>query len=104
MFKKNVLMFLLMIFPLIFVFFAGYPIGNEKARAAGTGGHTYSRRCFRVGEWQETVDCYRRGKAVRGADLVLHLNKNIGSVYPQFNLIFFLSLIIFQVLSLIILL
>jgi len=88
---KKVILFLIIISPLFFVLFVGYPV-NKNVHKSGV--LNYSRRCFRVGEFNEFVNCFKDRATLKGRTLVSSINNEIASLYPGLNIVFFLALIV----------
>jgi len=88
MFKiKKVILFLILISPLLFVLFVGYPI-NKNTRQ---GALNYSARCFRVGEFNEFLNCSKNHAALKGKGLVSSINNETASLYSGFNIVLFVA-------------
>ncbi len=82
---KRIALFLACLSPFLFLF-AGYPL-NSKPDRAGT-----SQRCFKTGELGEYVKCLQNGRILQGADLAGRIDRNLSSLFPFLNGVFFLML------------
>lgn len=85
MFKRTVL-FLLCLSPFLFLAF-GYPLSDNKPAQAGV-----SRRCFKTGELRAYVQCLQKSVNMRGVSLMGLVDRNLSSMFPLLNGVFFLML------------
>ncbi len=92
MFKK-IIIFLLCISPLLFVFSTGYPI--QKPGLKHRSEFVQTRRCFKVGELNQFVNCYFTNPKLQGAPLIHTVLQNLHALYPGFEVVFVLSILFF---------
>ena len=89
---KKIALLVCCLAPLLFVFFVGYPV--KPFRETKRDGFVLSKRCFKVGELSQFVECFSSGKALSHNRLISHLGDRLDSLFPKFNMIFFSSLIL----------
>ncbi len=82
---KRIVLFLVCLSPFLFLF-AGYPLSSKPDEAG------VSRRCFKTGELGEYAKCLQNGQILRGADLAGRMDRNLSSMFPYLNGVFFLML------------
>lgn len=85
-FWKKIIVSLIIIGPLLYIFFIGYPI-KKSAPLPGQ-----SARCFKVGELKEFVECYREGKRLNGFLFMKDLSGRVSSFLPYGGMLFFFFL------------
>lgn len=85
-FWKKIIIFLIIISPLLYILFIGYPI-KKTAPIPGQ-----SARCFKVGELKEFVKCYREGKRLNGISFMKDVSSRVTSFLPAGGLLFFFFL------------
>lgn len=88
---KKIVLFVCCISPLLFAFTSGYPV--KTFQEYSQNGLIMTRRCFKVGELSSFIDCFSLGKTVARQKLVIDLNNKLDSLFPGFNIVFFVSLI-----------
>ena len=92
MYKLKKIIFILAVSsPIIFVLIFGYPVNTYREQVKG--GLTYTKRCFKVGEWEAFFKCFKTGKQINGGRLITEINTKTASLFPYFNIVFFISLI-----------
>lgn len=99
MFKfKKIILFLVLISPLIVVLFVGYPLNSNpqtrKLAEYKINNLNYSKRCFRVGVLGEFVNCFNNNVTIKGRELINLVNNEAITLFPGFNIILFLALIV----------
>jgi len=96
MFKiKKIIIFFLLIFPFLFILFFGYPIKeNSKFEILNPKklNLNYSRRCFKVGEFKQFINCFKNHPTLNSRQLISTLNNETASLFPGFNILFFTAL------------
>lgn len=94
---KTIIVFLIIISPLLYVLFIGYPMKNTAPLPG------QSSRCFKVGELKEFVECYQTGRRSYGGSLMKDVLYKTSSFHP-FAGSLFLILLLSQVFLLLIVL
>lgn len=84
--QHRLIIFFLIISPLLYILFVGYPI----KKAVSLPGQ--SSRCFKVGELKEFTECYREGRRLSGNPFMKDASSKITSFLPSGGLLFFLFL------------
>lgn len=87
-FCKKIIAFLIIIIPLLYILFIGYPI-KKTAPLPGQ-----SARCFKVGELKEFADCYREGRRLSRILFMKDVSSKVASFLPGGGLFFFLLLFV----------
>jgi len=87
-FWKRTIIFCIIISPLLYIFFIGYPI-RKIAPSPGR-----SARCFKVGELREFVECYREGVRFNGLVMMKDVQNKASSFNPFGGELFFIALCI----------
>lgn len=85
MFKKIVLI-IVIISPLLFTFFLGYPVQTYKTTQEK--GIILSKRCFKVGELKQFIHCFQSGKRIAGKELMTDVQSKLSSLFPLFSVMF----------------
>jgi len=84
---NKIILIILIVSPLLFVFFTGYPI--QTYRETQKNGVILSKRCFKVGELKQFIRCFQSGKRISGIHLVTDLQTKLSSLFPFFDVVFF---------------
>lgn len=93
MFKaKKTFLVLILFSTVILVFIFGYPVNTYKEEVKN--GFTYTKRCFKVGELGQFFHCFEERKQIRSTGLITEINTKTASLFPYFNMIFFLAIIL----------
>lgn len=91
MFKfKKATLALILFSTVISVFVFGYPVNTYKKQVKD--GFVYTKRCFKVGELEQFFHCFETGKQIRASELISEINEKTASLFPYFNVIFFLAI------------
>lgn len=85
MFKK-IMLIILIVSPLLFVFFTGYPV--QTYRETQKNGVILSKRCFKVGELEQFARCFQSGKRIAEIQLASELRLKLSSLFPMFDAVF----------------
>lgn len=85
-FWKKIIIFLIIVSPLLYILFVGYPI-KKSAPLPGQ-----SARCFKVGELKEFIECYREGGRINGALLLKDVSNKVSSFMPGGGILIFFFL------------
>lgn len=85
-FCKNIIVFLIIISPLLYILFIGYPIKKTTPLPG------QSARCFKVGELKEFAECYRGGGLVSGILFMKEVSNKVSSFLPGGGFLFFFFL------------
>lgn len=67
----------------------GYPVNTHKETVSQ--GFVLTKRCFKVGELGEYLSCLRSQDRIAGARLLSDLNIKLYSLFPLFNIMFFIA-------------
>lgn len=89
---KKIIIFICCVSPIIVVYFSGYPV--KTFQEAKAGGFVLSKRCFQVGELSQFINCFSSGKTFAREHLTEDLGIKLGSLFPNFQVVFFASLVL----------
>lgn len=88
MFKiKKTILIILLASPILTALMFGYPVKTFKEELKG--GLVYTKRCFKVGEWEQFLNCFSQKKTIKGAVLLSEFQHKASSLFPHFDLIFY---------------
>lgn len=87
-FWKKIIVFLIIVSPLLYILFIGYPIKKTSPLPG------QSARCFKVGELIEFTKCYREGKRLDGIVFMKDITNKVSSFHPFMGYLVFMLLFI----------
>lgn len=95
MFKKTLLLLVVLI-PIIYIYFVGYPIisDQEYAKRNNNVNVNYSKRCYQVNDLNQYLRCLKTSDRLKGNELLNVVNKEISSLNSVYSIIFFSAFVI----------